>query len=63
MKNMKNMKKIFTLCRGKGCCPELFEDNNGNYILVDDYRGSVKLTKDELIILNEKLNEMCKDVK
>jgi len=56
------MKKIFTLCRGKGCCPELYEDNNGNYYLYDK-DDSVMLTKDELVILNEKLNIMFDKVK
>ena len=52
------MKKIFTLCRGRGCCPELFEDIKDNYVLIDDHQGSVVLTKEELIILQEKLNSM-----
>jgi len=53
------MKKIFTLCRGKGCCPELFFDKElEKYILIDDYTGSIQLTANELIILKEKLNSM-----
>jgi len=54
------MKKIFTLCKGKGCCPELFQDNKNEeaFYLTDDFHGRVRLTKDELVILQEKLNAM-----
>ena len=52
------MEKVFSLCRGKGCCPELFKANNDKFYLFDDNNDSVVLTKEELIIFQEKLNSM-----
>jgi len=58
------MKKIMTLCRGQGCCPELFIDfsdgtredySMGQYILEDDYDNKV-------IFLKEHFNTIIHDI-
>ncbi len=53
------MKAIFKLCKGEGCCPEFFEDKFlGKFIITDDYFGSVQLSKEQLVILYEKLGDI-----
>jgi hypothetical protein len=51
----------FTLCGNKTCCPVLTEIENDNFTLTDDYEGKVLLTKEELVILKNFLNEKLVD--
>ena len=44
-----------TLCRGRGCCPELTLSDEGAKI-TDDNGGEVELTKVEFEILRDELN-------
>ncbi len=40
------------LCKcGSRNCPELSEQTDGTYSLTDDFGGSVRLTKEQLMIL------------
>ena len=40
------------LCCGKKRCPEIKKDGK-NFVITDDYKGSVKLTKEEFQMLRE----------
>ena len=49
------------LCCGKGRCPAIKksnQDKNEEYILTDDYGGKVTLTKDQLSVIQEALEEL-----
>jgi hypothetical protein len=48
----------FVLCAGQRCCPVLEQIDEETYQLSDDNGGVVTLTKNELIILKEKLIEI-----
>ena len=66
------MKKIFKLCRGKGCCPEFsFDfDSVGDtsrdtiiYTLADDYENSIKFSSKEFsVLLNDIENSLKENV-
>lgn len=46
------------LCGRTGsCCPTLSEEVDGTFKLVDDYEGKVILTKEQLHILKDIINE------
>lgn len=46
------------LCGRTGsCCPVLSEETDGTFKLVDDYNGKVTLTKEQLLILKDIVNE------
>lgn len=49
--------KVF-LCCGKTRCPSIVKDESSidSYIVTDDYKGSVKLTKDQLEAVREALS-------
>jgi hypothetical protein len=51
----------YTLCSNKTCCPVLTEIEDDKFILTDDYEGQVVLTKEELGLLKNFLNENLKD--
>jgi len=51
----------FTLCGNKTCCPVLTELDNNQFSLTDYYEGSVLLTREELVILKNFLNEKIKE--
>lgn len=40
----------FTFCRRNSCCPKLRRLNQDEFILEDDYGGSVRLSLEEIII-------------
>ena len=42
------MKKYILSCGRGACCPELHDNEDGTYFIVDDYGGKVKLTKEQL---------------
>jgi hypothetical protein len=46
--------KKFKLCGDKSCCPEVTVDKD-EVVIVDDDGGKVRLTREELEILWEKL--------
>jgi hypothetical protein len=43
------------LCNKKSCCPILEKVSDDEFILTDDYKGKVKLTKDDLTELKKAL--------
>jgi hypothetical protein len=48
----------YTMCgRNGSCCPVLTEMDDNSFTITDDYNGSVKLTKDELILLKDFLSK------
>ena len=52
-----NNKIKYTMCGRKGsCCPVLSEVEDNKFTITDDFNGSVILTKDELLLLNNFLN-------
>lgn len=59
-KSIKDLINV-TLCgRNNTCCPVLKEQPDNTFTLTDDYEGKVVLTKDELILLRDALNEKIK---
>lgn len=48
------------LCCGKGRCPAIkkIEHEEASYSLTDDYGGEVKLTKEQLMVIQEALEEL-----
>lgn len=59
-KNIKDLINV-TLCgRNNTCCPVLSEQTDSTFTITDDYNGKVILTKDELILLRDTLNEKLK---
>lgn len=59
-KNINDLINV-TLCgRNNTCCPVLAEQPGDTFTLTDDYEGKVILTKAELIILRDTLNEKLK---
>lgn len=60
---MENKTRVnVTLCGrpGTSCCPVLSEEEDGNFQLVDDYNGKVTLTKAELLLLKEAIEQQVK---
>lgn len=50
------------LCkRNKSCCPIVESDDTGGIKIKDDFGGEVKLTQDEVEMLNEHLSEKIKE--
>jgi hypothetical protein len=47
----------YTLCSNNTCCPVLTEVDDNKFTLTDDYEGEVVLTKNELVLLKNFLNE------
>ncbi len=54
----KNQKKIkYTMCgRSGSCCPVLTEIENDSFTITDDFNGTVKLKREELLLLKDFLN-------
>lgn len=50
------------LCCGKGRCPAIKRDSqdkdNENFILTDDFGGSIKLEKDQLFAIKEAIDRI-----
>lgn len=51
----------YTMCSNNTCCPVLSELDNNQFSITDDYEGKVIITKEELILLKNFLNENLKD--
>jgi hypothetical protein len=61
-KDSNNKQKItYTMCSNKTCCPILTEIDDNNFTITDDYKGKVIITKEELKLLKNFLNENLKD--
>lgn len=52
---IKNIPETITLCRQGSCCPTLTKTES-EYILKDDYNGSVRLTEDQLTLLKDSID-------
>jgi len=59
--NHRKEKIKFMLCGQNTCCPVLTEVDDNKFTLTDDYEGEVVLTKTELVILKNFLNDNIKD--
>lgn len=59
--NIKYEKIKYTMCSNNSCCPVLSEINDNKFIITDDYEGQVVITKDELKLLRNFLNDNLKD--
>ena len=48
------------LCCGKGRCPAIkkIKHKEASYSLTDDYGGEVKLTKEQLMVIQEAIEEL-----
>jgi len=58
MLNLNQSDKIVLCRKGSGCgCPTIKKSEDGNFIITDDYEGSVRLTSDEMEMLRDALNE------
>lgn len=51
----------YVMCGNKTCCPVLTEIEDNNFNITDDYNGKVLLTRSELVLLKNFLNEKLKD--
>lgn len=58
---MKTNKLKYKMCANKSCCPVLEEVENDKFIITDDYKGKVTLTKEELKLLKTFLDKNLKD--
>jgi hypothetical protein len=59
--NIKHEKIKYTMCSNNSCCPVLSEIDDNKFIITDDYEGQVVITKDELKLLRNFLNDNLKD--
>ena len=54
--------KSILLCCGKGRCPAIKRDEESNeadnFILTDDFGGSIKLEKNQLLAIKEALDQI-----
>ena len=50
------------LCRPGSCCPVVERISPDEFTIKDDYNGSVKITKDELIMLKDAISVFEKTV-
>jgi len=61
-KNQSVSKRLkYTMCSNNSCCPVISEIENNQFIITDDYEGKVTITRDELLLLKNFLNENLKD--
>jgi len=60
MSNIRREGGTVLLCCGKGRCPALAksEDKEGLYSLVDDFGGKVHLTKEQLLVIQEAVEDL-----
>jgi hypothetical protein len=56
-----NKRLKYTMCSNNSCCPVISEIENNKFIITDDYEGKVTITRDELLLLKNFLNENLKD--
>ena len=59
--NIRQEKIKYTMCSNNSCCPVLTELDDNKFMITDDYEGQVVITKDELKLLKNFLNENLKD--
>lgn len=59
--NIRQEKIKYTMCSNNSCCPVLTELDDNKFMITDDYEGEVVITKDELKLLKNFLNENLKD--
>jgi hypothetical protein len=59
--NHRQEKIKYTMCSNQSCCPVLSEIDDNKFTITDDYEGQVVITKDELRLLKNFLNENLKD--
>jgi hypothetical protein len=50
------------LCRAGSCCPIVEKVNENEFTISDDYKGKVRLTKDEVQMLKDALEHLDKSV-
>lgn len=50
------------LCRAGSCCPIVEKVNENEFTISDDYKGKVRLTKDEVQMLKDALDHLDKSV-
>lgn len=56
--------KTIILCGRKRCCPTIaFDDETNKFKIKDDFNGSVELSKDEFLMLEEALDHYKKVLK
>lgn len=58
--NHQKQKLTYKMCSKGSCCPVLSEIDNDKFTITDDYEGEVVLTKEELLLLKNFLNENLK---
>ncbi len=59
--NIRREGESVLLCCGKGRCPAIKKSNEENaneYLLTDDYGGEVRLTRDQISVIQEALQEL-----
>lgn len=56
-----NQRIKYTMCSNKTCCPILTEIDDNSFTITDDYQGKVIITKEELKLLKNFLNDNLKD--
>lgn len=59
--NIRQEKLKYIMCSKESCCPVLTEIENNKFTITDDFEGEVVLSKDELLLLKNFLNENLKD--
>jgi len=50
------------LCRAGSCCPIVEKVNENEFTISDDYKGKVRLTKDEVQMLKEAFEHLDKKI-
>ena len=50
------------LCRAGSCCPIVEKVSENEFTISDDYKGKVRLTKDEVQMLKDALDHLDKNV-
>lgn len=58
--NIRQEKLKYTMCSKDSCCPVITEIENDKFMITDDYEGQVVISKDELLLLKNFLNDNLK---
>jgi len=57
------MKKIFKFCCSDDCCPTLHFDEKAKkdkqYVISDDFGNTIKMSKKQLKVMEQKIKEGC----
>lgn len=59
--NIRQERLKYTMCSNRTCCPVLTQIDNDKFTITDDYEGEVVLTREELGLLKNFLNEKLVD--